>query len=146
MCTFWHIASLVVTSVIFAICDLIFSFQNNTCVTVKPQGFDINLSIWLKVDAFSRIFAILAFICIFYGSERFRRKFRLDEEYQTNIIIIFTTLFGLFIFAWLIVGSVLFLSKLLPAGMCEGAVRVFMTAKLVISYLHILVFIGCCIK
>ena len=123
MCTFWHIASLVVTSVIFAICDLIFSFQNNTCVTVKPQGFDINLSIWLKVDAFSRIFAILAFICIFYGSERFRRKFRLDEEYQTDIIIIFTTIFGLFILAWLIVGSVLFLGKLSPVETAQGIVR-----------------------
>ena len=35
--------------------DLIFAYQDITCVTFIPEGFVINLSTWLQVDGYVRI-------------------------------------------------------------------------------------------
>lgn len=40
---------------VWVIFDLIFASEDVPCLTLMPDGYQMNLSTWLLVDAFSRI-------------------------------------------------------------------------------------------
>lgn len=130
-----------ITNFMIIIADLMFAFIDDICVKLDAEGIAFTLRTWLLVDAFTRIFATFVVACICYGSNRIEMEMRLNEEYQTNLLIRFLTLFILFNLAWLIVGSILFWARIYPRGQCDRPIELYMVIMLAVSYLHILLFI-----
>ena len=93
---------------VFIISDLVYAYQETTCVDTIPDGFSFNLSVWLKVDAYLRI-GIVALL--FLGTISACRSASAIEKCTVCLICIFI-IYGLFSVAWTIVGSVMFWGKL----------------------------------
>lgn len=135
-------ASLFVLALIFAcvnigfiIPDLIYANEGSECVTSPVDGFSFNLGTWLKVDAYTRIvFTVFLLVAGILSCMSF------EVGFCCSLLgIIFWLLYSLFLFAWSIVGAIMFWGKLNPAGKCSGGVQAFMHATLIITFVF-----ACC--
>lgn len=102
------------------ISNLIFSQTNSTCVTTFPEGFTINLSIWLQVDAYVRISLLLSLlvVVVLYFCN-YRGDLMIMIKSSVGLMLAFTSVWG-------IVGSVLFWKHLNWEGLCEGGLQLYM--------------------
>jgi hypothetical protein len=97
------------------------------------DGISFPLSLWLKVDAYSRVglIGLVLFIALVSCC-----SLRLGGclLYLFFIIVILYSLFSL---AWTIVGAILFWGKLNPAGYCTGGIQIYMYIFLILSFVGI---------
>lgn len=115
----------------FIVPDLIFAYEGSLCVLSPVEGFSFNLSVWLQVDAYTRIgIVVLLFIVAIISC------ISLEKGAKMGICALcIIMLYSIFALAWTIVGSVMFWGKLNPSGVCFGRVRAYMYALLIISYI-----------
>ena len=115
----------------FIVPSLVYAYSGDICTLTVPDGFSINLSVWLQVDSYMRIamvsllvlVALFSFCSLNCGAT------------CAACVICFMLIYSLFSFSWTIVGSVLFWGRLNPTGICTGAVQSYMYAILIISYI-----------
>lgn len=120
----------------FIIGNLYYSNQNTSCMETIVNGISFPLRIWLQVDAYTRVthVACLLFATIgSYISDLMERKIMI-------LMSIFTSIYGIFLFAWSLVGSVLYWGYLNSAGVCAKDVQFYMFAILIIAHVTICVF------
>lgn len=112
----------------FIVCDLYWGFPliyNSSCQYSKT-GFDLNLAQWLRVDGITMICMYVFFVLCAVA------------PIHELIMILFSTLFQFFSFAWLIVGSVMFWRDLAPSTLCYTDLSNYMWARLIIGILSTL--------
>lgn len=117
----------------FIIPDLIFAGQHNTCVTTIMQGIAFPLRTWLLVDAYSRIVITGLLLAVAIVS-------CVNTKAGVAMVACVTCtmlLYSLFMFAWAIVGAVLFWGKLNPAGLCSGGIQTYMHILLIVTFLSL---------
>lgn len=105
-----------------------------------PEGFTFDLSVWLQVDAYMRIG--IAVLMIFVAIAMYNSMFA--GASCGIIVLMIVIMYGLFFFAWTIVGSVMFWGDLNPSGVCYGPVQAYVFALLIITYVSI--FCNCCLN
>jgi hypothetical protein len=112
----------------FIVCDIYWGFphHDNTSCQYSKTGFDLNLAQWLRVDGISMICIYVFFILCAVAS------------IHELIVIVFSTLFQCFSFAWLIVGSVMFWRDLAPSNLCYTDLSSYMWARLILGILSTL--------
>jgi hypothetical protein len=110
----------------FIICNLCYAYTDESCVTINPPNFDINLKTYLAVDGILGAVALLgilfvAFCCI-------------KEEPNSNncCLKLFGNIATAFGIAWTIIGAIVFWS-LIDNTKCDRSVYNYIFAQLVIK-------------
>lgn len=117
----------------FIIPDFIFAGQSNSCVNTIMQGISFPLKTWLLVDAYARIIitALLLVVAVVSCVNT------LAGMAMAACVTCTMLIYSLFMFAWAIVGAVLFWGKLNPAGLCQGGVQIYMHIILIVTFVSI---------
>jgi hypothetical protein len=108
------------------VCNLYYAYSDNSCVTIYPDHFNVNLKTYLAVDGI--IGAIVLFAIIFVVTYLFKEKPNIDDG-CLNILGNISTIFGI---AWTIIGAVIFW-KLIDNTECNKSVYNYIFAQLVIK-------------
>lgn len=98
---------------IFAICDFVYAFMDNSCVHQKVD-FGVNLYTYLLVNA------VFSFILMFFIEE----KTGIGSEIRSLIV--------LFSFAWTIVGTIVFWDKM-DIIKCSNSTHYYIFISLIIK-------------
>lgn len=120
----------------FIIGDLAYSSRDTQCMTAIAKAVTFTLQTWLRIDAFTRITHIGFYLLATILSCMFRRL-------QSKIIVsiaVFSTMYGIFFFAWALAGSILFWGHINPMGICKNDEKFYMYALLIISHMTVCAF------
>jgi hypothetical protein len=117
----------------FVVCDFIYAFNDNWCVEDRntPAGF--SLSIWLQVDAYSRIFCILFM--------PFAISTVINAKNKTHFVLslTFTVVYMLFYIVWVVLGEVIY-SDLDNRELCTNMEALnYLIANVILSGLILIV-------
>lgn len=112
----------------FIIADLIYANNDTTCVNEPVNNMSLTLKTWLEVDAYVKIGVICYFICAFIYNYVI-----VCTPLAFICVTLFMLLFGLFNFAWIIVGAVLFWGDLDQRHICDQSLTAYMYAILIIG-------------
>ena len=110
----------------FIICNLYYAYNDNSCVTINPDNFGVNLKTYLAVDGIvvgiALLGIILAAFCLFKEPDN-------NDNCSLNVFGKIATIFGI---AWTIVGAVIFW-KLIDNTKCDKSVYNYIFVQLVIK-------------
>ena len=123
LCAFITLLSFTVPLIV---CNLYYAYSDNSCVTIYPDHFSVNLKTYLAVDGI--IGAIVLFAIIFVVTYLFKEEPNIDDG-CLNILGNISTIFGI---VWTIIGAVIFW-KLIDNTECNKSVYNYIFAQLVIK-------------
>jgi hypothetical protein len=110
----------------FIVCNLYYAYNDDSCVTINPDNFGVNLQTYLAVDGI--ILAVALFV-IMLSAYCFVKEGPNDDHCCLYTFGKFATIFGM---AWTIIGSVIFW-KFIDNKRCDGPVYNYVSAQLVIK-------------
>ena len=110
----------------FIVCNLYYAYNDDSCVTIKPDNFGVNLQTYLAVDGI--ILAVALFV-IMISSYCFVKEEPNDDHFCLNTFGRLATVFGT---AWMIIGAVIFWN-LIDNKKCDKPVYNYVYTQLVIK-------------
>ena len=127
------------------ICDLYFGYSNQYfCTLLIPSTVSFDLGTWLLVDGYGRlVILILTIIWIVMLIACASRESAGGILCGSGCYILMIVLYGLFNFAWTIVGAVMFWGAIAPSGLCEISIVIYMYVLLIWSFVGMF-FSACC--
>lgn len=109
------------------ICDLVFGFNEDECLTIYPDYIHINLKRYLLVSGFMQTFMLLFFI---YEVLSFKYHYKSNK---LLITIIIQLIFNMFMLIWNIIGAIIFWDYVYKYGHCEKNVSDYIFASIIIK-------------
>ena len=116
----------------FIVCDLYFALNDITCQHEKGNNIKINLSQWLIVSSFFQISTLCIIFYIVNSADNITNKPEKNIKYYIKY---YYTFGQLFVFSWLVTGSILFSREILPNGNCNKSITSYITAKLILGFI-----------
>ena len=110
----------------FIVCNLYYAYNDDSCVTINPDNFGVNLQAYLAVDGI--ILAVALFV-IMLSAYCFVKEGPNGDHCCLYTFGKLATIFGM---AWTIIGSVIFW-KFIDNKRCDGPVYNYVSAQLVIK-------------
>jgi len=110
----------------FIVCNLYYAYNDESCVTINPDNFGVNLQTYLAVDGI--ILAVAVFV-IMFSAFCFIKEQPNEDNCCLNTFGKLATAFGV---AWMIIGAVIFWN-LIDNKKCDKPVYNYVFAQLVIK-------------
>ena len=110
----------------FIICNLCYAYTDESCVTINPPNFGVNLKTYLAVDG---ILGAVALLGIIFAAFCFMNEEPNNNNCCLNLFGNITTAFGI---AWTIIGAIIFW-QLIDNNKCDRSVYNYIFAQLVIK-------------
>lgn len=109
----------------FIICNLCYAYTDDSCVTINPPNFGVNLKTYLAVDGILGTIALLGILFVICC---------IKEEPNSNncCLNLFGNIATAFGIAWTIIGAIIFWS-LIDNTKCDKSVYNYIFAQLVIK-------------
>ncbi len=118
--------TLLVLTLPFIICNLCYAYTDESCVTINPPNFGVNLKTYLAVDG---ILGTIALLGILFAAFCFIKKEPNSNNCCLKLFGNIATAFGI---AWTIIGAIIFWS-LIDNNKCDKPVYNYVFAQLVIK-------------
>ena len=117
--------TLLVLTLPFILCNLCYAYTDDSCVTINPPNFGVNLKTYLAVDGILGAIALLGIIFVICCIK--------EEPNNNNCCLnLFGNIATAFGIAWTIVGAIVFWS-LIDNNKCNKSVYNYVFAQLVIK-------------
>jgi len=118
----------------FAICDLYYSQKDNSCIGEYSKAANVNMQTYLLVSGIIEV-VLIGFIGCLSGLTTLFEKNTVDILICSGLTPI--TIACLFLFAWNIVGAIIFWGHVYELGNCSHTTSTYIFASLIIK------FVGC---